>query len=209
METAQYITDNMLTAKLFRGDRIQKHRGRFEVLEYTLANLPLKDGLVLEFGVFEGETLQFISELIDTYIYGFDSFEGLPEDWFYDHTQREFDLKGQLPAIKSHRNNYRLVKGWFNDTLPGFVKEVGNKPIRFLHVDCDLYSSTKTIFDNLADNIVEGTVIVFDEYFNYPGWKNHEFKAFQEFVSSHKVKYEYMAYAPRHYSLAVKITGKG
>jgi hypothetical protein len=55
---------------------------------------------------------------------------------------------------------------------------------------------------------VEGTVIVFDEYFNYPGWENHEFKAFQEFVEQTNLKYEYLAYNRRHEQVAVKITRK-
>ena len=71
-----------------------------------------------------------------------------------------------------------MIKGLFDDTLPSFAK-THTQPVSFLHVDCDLYSSTKAIFDILGDQIVEGTVIVFDEYFNYPGWQHHEFKAFQ------------------------------
>jgi hypothetical protein len=208
-DTAAYITENMLTAKLFRGDKIPQNRGRFEVLEHALGNLEIEDGLVLEFGVHKGDTLKFIADRIDTYAYGFDSFEGLPENWFFEHDKAEFNLGGQLPEIATHRGNIRLVKGWFDDTLPNFCKEAKGKPIKFLHIDCDIYSSTKTIFDNLAPNIIPGTVIVFDEYYNYPGWREHEFKAFQEYVSAHKVKYEYVSYAPRHYSLAIKILSVG
>lgn len=62
-----------------------------------------------------------------------------------------------------------------------------------MHIDCDLYNSTKTIFDNLAPRIKSGTIIVFDEYFNYPNWQQHEYKAFQEFVEDNNIKYEYIA----------------
>jgi hypothetical protein len=63
-----------------------------------------------------------------------------------------------------------------------------------LHIDCDIYASTKEIFDNLVDNIVPGTVIVFDELYNYPGAEEHEFKAFQEFLDGTGKKSVYLAY---------------
>ncbi|MEK6748984.1 MAG: TylF/MycF/NovP-related O-methyltransferase [Pseudomonadota bacterium] len=207
-DTADYVVKNMLKAKIFRGDRLPKNRGRFEVLEDALREISLDDGLVLEFGVYKGETLVYIANMIDTYVYGFDAFEGLPENWFFEHIMAEFDLKGKVPDIKVHRDNVRLVKGWFNETLPDFIKNA-NKSVKFLHIDCDIYSSTKTIFDGLKNNIVAGTIIVFDEYFNYPGWREHEFKAFQEYVKENDVVYEYISYAPKHYSVAVKILKVG
>jgi hypothetical protein len=70
-----------------------------------------------------------------------------------------------LPHVSS---NVTLIKGWFDQTLPPFL-EKHPAPVSFLHVDCDLYSSTKTIFDSLRTRFRPGTVIVFDEYFNYPG----------------------------------------
>ena len=73
----------------------------------------------------------------------------------------------------------------------------------FLHIDCDLYSSTQTIFNLLSDRIVPGTVILFDEYFNFPNWENHEFKAFQEFVAEKGVKYTYLGFARQQ--VAVRI----
>jgi len=57
------------------------------------------------------------------------------------------------------------------------------------------YSSTKTILDLLAPRLAKGSVILFDEYFNFPNWEQHEFKAFQEFVEEHRVKYTYLAFA--------------
>ncbi len=207
-DTADYVEKTMLSAKIFRGDRDPRNRGRFELLEYALQNLELDDGMVMQFGVYKGETLLYIADRIDTYAYGFDSFEGLPEDWFLDHNKAEFNLGGEIPAIANHRGNIRLIKGWFSDSLPEFVPNI-DRPIKFLHVDCDLYSSTKTIFEHLNKFIVEGTVILFDEYFNYPSWRDHEFKAWQEFVAENNVTYEYIAYAPRHYSVALKVTSRG
>jgi predicted O-methyltransferase YrrM len=96
-----------------------------------------------------------------------------------------------------------LHKGWFSDTLPLFLDEY-SESVRFLHVDCDLYSSTRTIFSALADRLVPGTVIVFDEFFNYPGWQECEYKAFMEFVSTGR-RFEYLAYNCRSEQVAVRL----
>lgn len=98
-------------------------------------------------------------------------------------------MNGNAPQVNE---NVRLVKGRFNETLPEFVKE-HTEPCAFIHVDCDLYSSTKTIFDNLKNQIVSGTVIAFDEYFNYPGWQEGEYKAFMEYVEENNIEFEYIA----------------
>jgi hypothetical protein len=97
-----------------------------------------------------------------------------------------------------------LVVGWFDQTLPGFVKK-HQDPIALLHVDCDLYSSTVTILNNLKDQIVPGTVIVFDEYINYPGWQLDEFKAWQEHIKAWGIKYEYIGRVSRHQKVAIRI----
>jgi hypothetical protein len=98
------------------------------------------------------------------------------------------------------------VVGWFDQTLPGFkANKIKNEPIALLHVDCDLYSSTVTILNNLKENIVPGTVIVFDEYMNYPGWQRDEFKAWQEHCRMYGVKYEYIGRVSRHQKVAVRV----
>ena len=98
----------------------------------------------------------------------------------------------------------KLHKGWFQDTLPGFLAQ-HPEPARFVHIDCDLYSSTNTVLGLLADRIVPGTVIVFDEYLNYPGWQEHERKAFAEFVARTGTKYKYLGFASSEFSVSVQI----
>ncbi len=160
-----------------------------EVLDYALTQAKV-DGAILEFGVFKGSTLRYIaSKAKNKKVHGFDSFEGLPKAW--TGSTADFSVKGKLPRVPG---NVTLHQGYFDQTLPQWVSQ--NKgPVSFLHVDCDLYSSTKTIFDELAPRMVSGTIIVFDEYFNYPNWRQHEFKAFQEFVEANRIKYEYLCYA--------------
>jgi hypothetical protein len=175
---------------------------KLEVLEHALRQRR-KEGLFLEFGVWSGQTVNFIADRHKGAVHGFDSFEGLPEDWWDKRrfVKGAFSTSGRLPAV---RPNVKLYVGWFEDSLPRFVAE-HPEPVAFLHVDCDLYSSTKTIFRLLGDRIHTGTVIVFDEYFNYPTWRDHEYKAFQELVAERGLRYRYLAYNQKQCSAAVMI----
>ena len=76
-----------------------------------------------------------------------------------------------------------------------------------MNIDCDLYSSTRDIFDAAFERIVPGTVIVFDEYFMNPNWQQHEFRAFQEAVTKHGWTYEYVALSFYSGQAVVRITG--
>ncbi|MEP5621205.1 MAG: hypothetical protein ABJP82_01350, partial [Hyphomicrobiales bacterium] len=70
----------------------------------------------------------------------------------------------------------------------------------------DLYSSAKTAFDELKPFIGKGTVILFDEYWNYPEFMEHEIKAFREFLAQTGLGFEYIGYYPDHMQLSVVIT---
>jgi hypothetical protein len=153
----------------------------------------------LEFGVAGGETLRTIAAQRKDKIYGFDSFQGLPENW-----RDGFDRGAFAQEIPLTPPNVELIVGLFGETLPHFVDQ-HRGPVSFMHVDCDLYSSTNTIFNYLRDRIVSGTIIVFDEYFNYPGWESHEYRAFQQFVHERAVRYSYVSLVPGHQQVGVRI----
>lgn len=162
---------------------------------YTLDHADDKSGLWLEFGVYQGRSINEISKRTGMTVYGFDSFQGLPEDWYADINfckKGTLDLNGILPAVNP---NVHLIAGWFEDTLPKFVKSLSSdvEKVSFIHIDCDLYSSTKTVFDNLKHLIKSGTVIMFDEYWYNYKWEDHEFKAFQEFIKETGLEYDYIA----------------
>lgn len=166
-------------------------------------------GAYLEMGVCTGKTINFIGALNPFQkIFGFDSFEGLPEDWIRHDTvitKGTFAFKNptQVPPVL---HNIVLYKGWFKDVLPVFKQEaLKDTPIAFLHVDCDIYSAAKTVFDELGDNIVNGTIIVFDEFYNYPGCEIHEMQAFKEFTEKRGLSVEYLAYNIYHEQVAVRI----
>lgn len=198
-EAVAYVAEHMIEADSIRTD--------LELLSAALSQADLTNGkLLLEFGVWSGRTINHIASHVggQQTIYGFDSFEGLPDRWRDGYPEGAFKV-ATLPEVSK---NVSLVKGWFENTLPEFLRSHPGD-VAFLHIDCDIYSSTALIFELLADRITTGTVIVFDEYFNYPGWNLHEFRAFQDFVQTNNIAYKYIAYNPRHEQVAVLITGKG
>ena len=199
-ESAQYVLDNMRTVPNFDTD-YDLHEW---VVRTQLDPDLLKCGMVLEFGVATGRTLNHFARLLPEHtIYGFDGFQGLPEDWT-SRMRRGFFARKALPRV---RKNCELVVGWFDETLDKFLTPNKHRytDIALLHIDCDLYSSAKTVLNALKTNIVPGTVIIFDEYMNYPGWQLDEFRAWQEYVSSYGVKYEYIGRASRHQKVAVRV----
>ncbi len=199
-QAVEYVLNYMLTARPFPD--LPK------LWEYVLLHETVLAGMFMEFGVFNGRSINYFSTLKPGHtIYGFDSFEGIPEDWgpgagICSAFKGACDRQGRLPDVNS---NVVLVKGWFENSLPQFLdKHEG--VCSFIHIDCDLYSSTHTVLYALKDRIVPGTVILFDEYFNYPGWKQHEYKAFQEFIEDTGKQYEYIGYNERGVQVAVRIT---
>jgi hypothetical protein len=183
-ETLDFITDVMPDALAFDTPR--------ELMRHALSRVTV-DGIYAEFGVNNGGTIKYIAkQKPEQTIHGFDSFEGLPEDWSGNAMAAGyFDRKGRLPKVPA---NARLHPGWFDLTAPKFAEEHPG-PLAFLHVDCDLYSSTVTVFEALGSRIAPGTVIVFDEYFNYPNWMNHEHKAFTEFQDHSGKRFKYVGYS--------------
>jgi len=157
------------------------------------------DGLWLEFGVWRGESLNHLTALTGATVYGFDSFEGLPETWSPSLKRGAFSTHGVLPRTAQ---NARLVKGWFEATLPKFLEARPASPASFIHIDCDLYKSTRFVLLELRSRIHPGTVIVFDEYTGM--MPDDEARAFREFVRLTGASYEYLGCSGQG-SLAVKI----
>jgi hypothetical protein len=191
LEPARYYTKHMLTCKSFESAT--------DLLTHALSLVKLP-GIFCEFGVASGKTINHIARVSGgRLIHGFDGFIGLPEDW-----RSGFEAGAFAQPIPAVEKNVTLHVGLFSETLPQFVSSL-QEDVAFLHVDCDLYSSTKEIFFYLGNRIKPGTVIVFDEYMNFPGWKNDEWKAFREFIWSSKLKYRYVGLVPSHQQVAVVI----
>ncbi len=176
-------------------------QNRFDHLTYALSKISIS-GQILEFGVHSGSTINYISSLYpDETIFGFDSFEGLPEDWnisynekFNKHKKGYFSLSS-LPKVNK---NVILIKGFFDASLEPWIKDSTLDQIKFLHIDSDLYSSAKYVLLTLNKFIVPGTIIVFDEFYpwgrkRYETWAEHEYKALEEWSSEYSREYEVIA----------------
>jgi tetratricopeptide (TPR) repeat protein len=170
-----------------------------ETFKIALDHAKVK-GQILEFGVRHGNSIQQLAKLSNQSVHGFDSFEGLPEVW-HDESKGSYSTRGAIPKVSS---NISLHPGWFNETLPNFIS-TNSLPIRLLNIDCDIYSSTKTVLDLLAPQIQSGTVIIFDEYIGNLHWKEDEFKAFQEAVKTYQWTYEYLTFSFFTKQVAIKI----
>jgi hypothetical protein len=131
--------------------------------------------------VASGSTITCLAESIPLRarrIFGFDSFEGLPEPWA---TYEEGHFACTPPTVPA---NVELVVGMFDATLAPFLATHAGA-VALAHIDCDLYRSTRTVLDVLDPRIVAGTIIVMDEYFIVT---EHEQRAFLEWMSAHARK---------------------
>ena len=140
----------------------------------------------LEFGVWKGTSINFFSKYVHT-IYGFDSFEGLREDWSgqFNHPKGTFNLNKKLPKLNK---NVFLVVGWAQDTLIPFLQKY--KPeINFVNLDMDTYESTKFVLTKIKPYLQKNCIISFDELYNFPGWEVGEYKALKETFNDNEYKY--------------------
>ncbi len=154
--------------------------------KFCMQNIKLDDGLFLEFGVYNGASINILSKLKpDKVFHGFDTFTGLPEDWDMGHKKiraGSFSLE-RLPEVEK---NVILHKGLFDKSITEWMKKYKEK-ISFINIDCDLYSSTKTVLEKLNSQIVKNTIIRFDDLLPsplrpYPNWQQGEWRALSEWV---------------------------
>ena len=140
----------------------------------------------LEFGVFLGNSINFLSKHLKTKIYGFDSFVGLKEDWQGSHWSKGgMDLKGKIPDLNK---NAIPIAGWVQDTLPKFLNE--KKPsINFVHMDTTTYTTSKFILSNIKPFLNKSCIITFDDFYNFTGWDVGEYKAFTETFNENEYKF--------------------
>lgn len=167
-----------------RGLRTTARVARRELIfDKIAAEIGDRTALYVEFGVWRGASMRHWASALrspTTKLHGFDSFEGLPEAWVLNNGRGHFSVDGNLPEIDDAR--VRFFRGWFSDTLATY--EPPPHDVLVINVDCDLYSSTKTVLDRFADLVVPGTYIYFDEFSD----RNHELRAFDEYLTAHPMK---------------------
>ena len=169
-----------------------------EVLGKEIGDEPVN---YLEFGVAHGASFRwFLQQLphTDSRFYGFDTFEGLPEDWGH-YKKGMFNNNLKPPEINDTRGQF--YTGLFQQTLPGFLKGFDAGRRNIIMLDADLYSSTLYVLTSLAPLLKKGDLIFFDE-FVVP---THEFKAYLDFVQSYYCNLELIGAANNYYFTAFKI----
>ena len=191
----------------------KQHTGGYPVFEkkkrmYDYINDEvLSNGKIqyLEFGVYRGESIRYFAEInsdADSRFVGFDTFTGLPEDWAgFSRSVKShaFDTGGETPQTDDVRISF--VKGLFQDTLPQFIEEYKPDGQLVIHNDSDIYSSTLYVLTLLNNVISPGSIIIFDEFYSVM----HEYRAFIDYCTSYRRKYEVIAATSNYVQVAVRM----
>ncbi len=183
-----------------------KRRSRLWLYQTIIRKERLNDEPIdfWEFGVFRGESLfawlNNISHPGSRFV-GFDTFTGLPERWRATEAEGAFNVYGKIPETTDIRCSY--VAGLFQETLLPFVHHHNFSRRLVIHLDADLYSSTLYVLTTLAPYFKPGDIIFFDNFI----CSVDEFRAFEDFVRSYRVKYEVLGAVQEYIRVCVKILG--
>jgi O-methyltransferase len=119
----------------------------------------------LEFGVYKGDSIAWWANANTdpaSRFVGFDSFEGLPETVNQHWSKGRFSVDRAVPAIADPRVGFEV--GWFNQTVPPFMKGFVRGERMLVNLDADIYSSTIVALAHLAPHLARGDVVIFDEF---------------------------------------------
>lgn len=154
-----------------------------------------------EFGVAGGYSFRWWLEHNanpESRFYGFDTFEGLPEDFgpFAKGT-----MAAALESLNITDQRAGFYKGLFQDTLVPFLEQYNSTRKKLIHMDADIFSATIFALSQLYKYLNDGDIIMFDEF----AVPKHEFMAFKIFSESFYINYEVIAAANNYLFVAVKI----
>ncbi len=169
--------------------RLLYFRRLFELVEYV-------EGAIVECGVGGGYSLAMFMVLSKSnrrrHSFGFDSFDGLPIPTKEDlNNPKAVARRGALSSPESvvwnnlknagldGQDNITVIKGWFVDSLPTYEGRIA-----LLHLDADLYESTKYALENLWNKVVVGGVVALDEYQKADEWPGEK-QAVDEYFALH------------------------
>jgi hypothetical protein len=166
---------------------------------YHLNEIPV---CYLEFGVANGLSFKWWMNTCSnsgSRFYGFDTFEGLPEDW---GLFSKGDMHSGIPEVNDSRA--RFIKGIFQDTLHDFLLEQGpglKQKKKVIHMDADLFSATLFALSQLYPYLQKGDIIMFDEFNVY----GHEFMAYRLFTECFYIKLRPIAAQNNFYHTAFEV----
>lgn len=191
-------------AKLHRTPNIFKHR--FELYEFINCSILESDPIdYLEFGVYKGTSIFNWAELnthTDSRFYGFDSFEGLPDDWDRVSAAKKkgrCDVGGSVPETTDPR--IQFVKGLFQQSLPLFMKRFVPRNCLVIHMDSDLYTSTLYCLTKLDAILSTRSILLFDEFYS----SSHEFRAFIDYSTAYQRLYRVLGAVDRNPYVGIAI----
>jgi hypothetical protein len=177
---------------------------RYPMYKSVLESENIQEMNYLEFGVASGESFKWFlqqNKNPGSSFYGFDTFDGLPEDWG-PYKKGAFSTQNTLPEINDHRGKF--YKGLFQQTLPQFLKNFDNSKRTILMMDADLYSATLYVLATIAPFLKKDDLIFFDQF----AVPTHEFKAYLEFTQSFYMNLKLIAAANNFYFVAFKVCDK-
>lgn len=180
--------------------RISKILAHYELYKKTV-NLP---GVIIECGVFKGLSFTLFTELREILenswsrkIIGFDTFSEFPDTNFEGDKKFRNDFiksagnqsisKEQMFEIlkfKNTVNNVELIEGDITKTVPEYIKEHPEMKISLLNLDTDIYEPAVTILEHLYPRIVQGGILIMDDY----GVTAGETKAVDDYFKGQSVK---------------------
>tara|TARA_B100000780_G_scaffold158064_1_gene110550 strand:- start:684 stop:1400 length:717 start_codon:yes stop_codon:yes gene_type:complete len=199
-ECYDFFKDKMKSSSIFL--KVEDIRN-FAIYKAIENNKDTKN-LFLEFGVYTGGSINLFSKQlknINGNISGFDTFEGLTEDWLTHvfFPKGSLSLNNKLPKVEK---NVQLIKGKIQDTLDFFLNENSKKKVVFAHMDMDTYASTKYALSKIKPFLQKGSVILFDEFYGYPNWQQEEYKAFTEVFNENE--YKFIAFCESEVAIEIK-----
>jgi Methyltransferase domain len=191
VDSFNYAKENMNGAYSF----LDRFEGLTLSIKEARKRFPFRK-LVLEFGVYKGGMINHqAKQFPDLNFVGFDSFEGLQEQWSGMAPEKTFDVGGKLPRV---RRNVELVKGWFAESGSRWKAENPAADIPLLvHVDCDTYAATRDVLEFCSDFVEHGLILHFDDYFGFLDWRNGGFKALREMSEKRGWRLTYLSYGTK------------
>ena len=177
------------------------------------------DGLLLDLGVWIGWSTRLTADASGRPVSGFDTFEGLVEDWQIDDqttvkrgtfslseplaqrfiSDTGVNLRGGLPPALGRK--VQFIKGSTYDTLAPFLADRPSAPIDLFHMDLDTYESCLHALETCRHHFVEGSILVFDEYLV----TNGEMRAFYEFQRKYGLQWRYRAWGLEIWEMNVEM----
>ena len=156
----------------------------------------------IEFGVYRGESIidwSTKNQHSESRFYGFDSFEGLPEAWRPSQGKGHFDCGGVIPIVADERVHF--VKGWFERTVPDFMRSFVSRNRLVIHLDADLYGSTLLPLIWLTPVTRPGTLLIFDEFYD----RDNEFKAFRDYSRVTRRETRVLCHAANYSQVCIEV----